>query len=190
MWCSRASTSSARPVVFHRVLAHLQSRRGDAAGVDRLARPVGDLRRDEGVDRLGAAAPCSRPRHDLHSVGDQLLGILAVELVLRGARHGRCRPSAPTACAPRRRSSRRTCRHRGPPRRCSTRAVRACRRSSPCPVRPDRRCSRRGPEIVTTFAPSSVALVATPHATLPKPEMAITFPSISIPAVSSIWRRK
>ena len=44
--------------------------------------------------------------------------------------------------------------------------------------------------IVTTFAPSSVALVATPHATLPKPEMAITFPSISIPAVSSIWRRK
>ena len=27
-----------RPVVFHRVLAHLQSRRGDAAGVDSLGR--------------------------------------------------------------------------------------------------------------------------------------------------------
>jgi len=29
-----------------------------------------------------------------------------------------------------------------------------------------------GPEIVTTLAPNSVALVAAPHATLPKPEIA------------------
>jgi len=43
-----------------------------------------------------------------------------------------------------------------------------------------------GPEIVTTLAPSSVAFVAAPQATLPKPEMAMVWPLMSMPAFSSI----
>ena len=43
-----------------------------------------------------------------------------------------------------------------------------------------------GPLIVTTLAPSSVALVTAPHATLPKPEMAILFPSKESPWALSI----
>ena len=77
-----------RPVEFLGVLGHFQSRGGHAAGVHGLARSVGDLRGDEGVDGLRAAAHVRNLGHDLHAVGQQLFGILAVQLVLRGARHG------------------------------------------------------------------------------------------------------
>ena len=77
-----------RPIELLGVLRHLKTRRGDASGVHGLARSIGDLRRDEGVDGLRTAAHVRNLGHDLHAVGQQLLGILAVELVLRGARHG------------------------------------------------------------------------------------------------------
>jgi len=77
-----------RPVEFLRILAHFESRRRYAARIDGLARSVGDLRRDEGVDRFGAAAHVRDFGHDLHAVGQQFLGVLAVQLVLRGAGHG------------------------------------------------------------------------------------------------------
>ena len=58
-----------RPVEFLRVLRHFETRRGHAAGVHGLARSVGNLRRDEGVDGLRAAAHVRNLGHDLHAVG-------------------------------------------------------------------------------------------------------------------------
>ena len=77
-----------RPVELLRVLRHFETRRGHAAGVHGLARSVGNLRRDEGVDGLRAAAHVRNLGHDFHAVGQQPFGVLAVQLVLRGARHG------------------------------------------------------------------------------------------------------
>ena len=73
-----------RPVEFLGVLRHFQTRCGDAAGVHGLARAIGNLRRDECVDSLGTAAHVRNFCHDLHAVGQQFAGILAVELVLLG----------------------------------------------------------------------------------------------------------
>ena len=77
-----------RPVEFLRVLRHFEARRSHAAGIHGLARSVGNLRRDEGVDGLRAAAHVRDFGHEFHAVGQQPLGVLAVQFVLRGARHG------------------------------------------------------------------------------------------------------
>lgn len=77
-----------RPVELLRVLRHLETRGSHAAGVHRLARAVGNLRLDEGVDSLRTATHVRNLGDNLHAVGQQLLGVVAVELVLRCARHG------------------------------------------------------------------------------------------------------
>ena len=71
-----------RPVELLCVLRHFEARCGDAAGVHRLARSVGDLRRDEGVDGLRAATHVRNLGHDLHAVGQQPFGVFAVQIDL------------------------------------------------------------------------------------------------------------
>ena len=68
------------------VLRHLQARRRHAAGVGRLARAVEDLRLHELVDGLERGRHVRALADDLDAVLEQRVRVLAVELVLAGAR--------------------------------------------------------------------------------------------------------
>ena len=72
------------PADMHGVLAHLQSAGGHTACVDSLAGSEDHLGIDEGIDGFGRATHIGDFTHTLHAVGDELTGIVAVELVLRG----------------------------------------------------------------------------------------------------------
>ena len=72
------------PTDVHGVLAHLQAGGGDTTCIHGLAGSKDHLGLDEGVDSLGRATHVADFAHALHAVLNELLGILAVELVLGG----------------------------------------------------------------------------------------------------------
>ena len=76
------------PLQVHGVLAHFQARGGYAACVHGLAGSVDDACCQEGVDGFGGAAHVADFGHEAHAVLDELTGVVAVHLVLRGAGQG------------------------------------------------------------------------------------------------------
>ena len=74
----RASTSLG-------VRAHLEGGDGDAAGVGGLARAECDALLDQVVGRLAGGGHVGALAHHLAATGDELLGVLEEQLVLRGA---------------------------------------------------------------------------------------------------------
>ena len=87
------------PGQAHGVLAHLESRGGDTSGVGRLARGVEQAVLLEDADRLGRRGHVRSFGDAAAAVGHEFAGILAVEFVLRGARHGDVALHAPRALA-------------------------------------------------------------------------------------------
>ena len=68
------------------VLGHLQAGHRHAAGVGRLARPVQDSGREEQLDALGGGRHVGALGDGDDPVAEQVGGVLAVDLVLGGAR--------------------------------------------------------------------------------------------------------
>ena len=76
------------PAEMHGILTHLQSTGSNATCIDRLAGSKNHLGLDERIDGFGSATHIRDLAYALHTISNQLLGILAVELVLSGAGQG------------------------------------------------------------------------------------------------------
>src|SRR5665647_3441234 len=89
---STPSTASAhfftRPAEAQAVLAHLETGGGHAAGVGGLAGAVQELLLDEEVDALGHGRHVGALGDQIHTVVDEILRVLGVDLVLGGAGEG------------------------------------------------------------------------------------------------------
>ena len=70
------------------ILAHLEARSGYATCIDRLAGSVEHLLFDEEVDGFGRTSHVGDFGHALHTVGDELGCIVAIEFVLGGTGKG------------------------------------------------------------------------------------------------------
>ena len=89
----------ARPGQGHVVLAHFQARGGNAAGVGRLARRVENSGLEEFFDALGRGRHVRAFGDHEAAVGEQGIGIAAVDLVLRRARKSGVALDAPRPLA-------------------------------------------------------------------------------------------
>src|SRR5438105_8271542 len=84
-----------RPREPHAVLRHLEPRGRHPAGIGRLRRAVEDAGLEERLRRLQRARHVGPFGHQLDPTPDQMLRVLGVDLVLRGARERAVRRDVP-----------------------------------------------------------------------------------------------
>ena len=88
-----------RPAEVERILAHFETGSGHAAGVDGLTRCEKHLVLDEFVDGFGGTSHVGDFTYAEHAVVNEVLRIVAVEFVLRGAGQGHVDLDFPRALA-------------------------------------------------------------------------------------------